>query len=103
MRPLKIKYWYMEGSQPSLGTRYTVLLACLFGPMSSSQVVIQDPNTTQIFMTSPDNTILAPLENPVSIKSETNNYPHICPRCGAPAYIGMNQIECKKCQSQQIQ
>ena len=24
-------------------------------------------------------------------------YPHTCPRCGAPAYIGMNDIECSHC------
>lgn len=26
----------------------------------------------------------------------TNKYPHICPRCKAPAYIGMNDIDCSR-------
>lgn len=24
-------------------------------------------------------------------------YPHICPKCNAPAYIGINQVDCSKC------
>lgn len=30
--------------------------------------------------------------------SSKNNYPHTCPHCGAPAYIGgMNTVDCSKC------
>jgi hypothetical protein len=26
-----------------------------------------------------------------------NDYPHICPRCGADAYIGLFSVDCTKC------
>jgi len=25
------------------------------------------------------------------------NYPHVCKRCGAPAYIGLNNVDCSNC------
>ena len=35
----------------------------------------------------------------VSSPQPTQNdmYPHTCPRCGAPAYKGFNNIECSSC------
>lgn len=29
--------------------------------------------------------------------TQNNMYPHMCPRCGAPAYKGLNNIECSSC------
>jgi hypothetical protein len=26
-----------------------------------------------------------------------SNYPHICPRCGAPAYVGLFSVDCTRC------
>ena len=28
---------------------------------------------------------------------ESDKYPHKCPRCGSPAYIGFSKVECSKC------
>jgi len=33
-------------------------------------------------------------QEPTAHVAETNLYPHTCPRCGQPAYIGINNIEC---------
>lgn len=25
------------------------------------------------------------------------DYPHVCPRCGAPAYLGLTSVDCSRC------
>jgi len=38
-----------------------------------------------------------PAANTCNVEAATNpNYPHKCPICGAPAYIGFNKTECSK-------
>lgn len=35
---------------------------------------------------------------PQEKKTEANDFPHICPRCGAAAYVGLIVVDCKnKC------
>ena len=29
-------------------------------------------------------------------KPKSNDYPHVCPRCGAPAYCGLFKVDCSK-------
>lgn len=33
----------------------------------------------------------------VEKKKECKDYPHACPRCGAPAYQGLTIVDCTKC------
>jgi hypothetical protein len=28
--------------------------------------------------------------------TKSNDFPHICPRCGAPAYCGLQKVDCSK-------
>lgn len=32
-----------------------------------------------------------------SVVVSDDKYPHICDRCGAPAYKGLNDVDCSKC------
>jgi hypothetical protein len=31
------------------------------------------------------------------VKKDCKDYPHTCPRCGAPAYQGLTIVDCTKC------
>lgn len=30
-------------------------------------------------------------------KADRDKYPHVCPKCGGPAYIGLHDIDCSNC------
>lgn len=34
------------------------------------------------------------LLNPGRAPIDTTRFPHKCPRCGAPAYVGLSSVEC---------
>lgn len=35
------------------------------------------------------------LNSAYPVEGELKEYPHKCPHCGAPAYVGMNDVDCK--------
>lgn len=38
------------------------------------------------------------LEQTVEIDDRISSYPHQCPKCGGPAYVGLTSVDClKKC------
>jgi hypothetical protein len=43
------------------------------------------------FVLMPDKDSVKPVK-----KDRDDRYPHRCPRCGAPAFIGFNQVDCSK-------
>jgi len=36
-------------------------------------------------------------EENINLSFDISKYPHICPDCGGPAYIGFNDIDCSRC------
>lgn len=47
-----------------------------------------------------DSNTLSPLGTGSNIPAKplkSNDYPHKCPRCSSPAYLGFNSVDCSKC------
>jgi hypothetical protein len=44
-----------------------------------------------------DNCKLSQVLKSTPIELTNKDYPHICPKCKGPAYIGMNNIDCPTC------
>jgi hypothetical protein len=77
--------------------QFTIIIKIVsYDPMNCklSQEYLQD--THFFYVKKVRTNYLEILNKPVVINNQLDKYPHACPRCGAPAYIGLFSTDCSK-------